>query len=170
MAQHGEVLRWSEDEAEVPEIFVKGHRNLGKIVGKFFDTVLHVGIVTQVTYGDGDQEDMDEAELLYAMELKQKKDNGQDVTNEAEGDEELSGLSEEGSVYDSEDDKKALKDAKRKRKCIAQREKNCSKQKRTSKNNGWSVLNRWKILAVLNLCLASQCQGNNLILYHICLF
>ncbi len=94
---------------------MKGHFNLGKIVAKFFDTVLHLGIVTEViprrrdfyykvTYGDGDQEDMDEAELLYAMELRQKKDNGQDVSPEAEGDVELSGLSEEGSVYDSEED------------------------------------------------------------------
>ena len=125
IAQNGEVLRWSEDEAEVQEIFVKRHGNLGKIVAKFFDTVLHVGIVTEViprrrnfyfkvTYGDGDQEDMDEAELLYAMELRQKKDDGQEISPEAEGDVELSGLSKEGSVYDSEEDKKALKEAKRK--------------------------------------------------------
>ena len=78
-AKFGEVLRWSEDEAEGQEISVKGHVNLGKIVAKFFDRVLHVDIVTKViprrrdfyykvTYGDGDQEDMDEAELLYAME------------------------------------------------------------------------------------------------------
>ncbi len=66
-AQFGEVLRWSEDEADGQEIFVKGHVNLGKIVAKFFDRVLHVGIVTEViprrrdfyykvTYGEGDQE------------------------------------------------------------------------------------------------------------------
>jgi hypothetical protein len=36
---------------------------------------------------------------------------------------ELSGLSEEDSVYDSEEDKKALKEAKRKRQSSAQKEK-----------------------------------------------
>jgi hypothetical protein len=85
MAQNGEVLTWSSDEAKIPELFVKGHGNLvGKIVAKFFETVLHVGIVTEViqrrryyyykvTYGDGDQEDMDKAELQYAIELNDKK-------------------------------------------------------------------------------------------------
>ncbi len=82
-AQFGEVLRWSEDEENIPELFVKGHGNLGKIVAKFFETVLHVGTVTEViprrkgfyykvTYGDGDQEDMDEEELIHAMELEKK--------------------------------------------------------------------------------------------------
>jgi hypothetical protein len=134
-AKFGEVLTRSEDEFDVQEIFVKGHVNLGKTVAKFFDGVLHEGIVTEViprrrdfyykvTYGDGDQEDMDEAELLYAMELRQKKDDGQDISPEAEGDDvELSGLSEEGSVYDSEEDKKALKEAKRKRQSSAQKQK-----------------------------------------------
>jgi hypothetical protein len=62
-AQFGEVWRWSEDEADGQDIFVKGHVNLGKKVAKFFDRVLHVGIVTEViprrrdffykvTYGD----------------------------------------------------------------------------------------------------------------------
>ncbi len=83
-AQFGEVLRCSEDEENIPELFVKGHGNLWKIVAKFFETVLHVGTVTEViprrkgfyykvTYGDGDQEDMDEEELIYALELKKKK-------------------------------------------------------------------------------------------------
>jgi hypothetical protein len=48
MARNGEVLTWSEDEAKIPELFVKGHGNLGKIVAKFFETVLHVGLVTEV--------------------------------------------------------------------------------------------------------------------------
>ena len=39
----------------------------------------------------------------------------EDISNEAEV---LSGLSEEGSVYDSEEDRKALKEAKRKRKAL----------------------------------------------------
>jgi phosphoenolpyruvate-protein kinase (PTS system EI component) len=82
---------------------------------------------------------MDEAELLYAMELRQKKDDGQDISPEAEGDDvELSGLSEEGSVYDSEEDKKALKEAKRKRQSSAQKEKDSSKKKRTTKTK-WAV-------------------------------
>jgi hypothetical protein len=83
-ARFGEVLRWSEDEEKIPEMFVKGHGNLGKMVAKFFETVLHIGVVTEViprrkgfyykvTYGDGDQEDMDEGELIYSIELKQKK-------------------------------------------------------------------------------------------------
>jgi hypothetical protein len=38
-ARFGEVLRWSEDEEKIPEMFVKGHGNLGKIVAKFFETV-----------------------------------------------------------------------------------------------------------------------------------
>ncbi len=145
MAENGEVLRWSSDEANIPEIFVKGHGNLGKIVAKCFETVLHVGVVTEViprkkgfvyykvTYGDGDQEDINEAELMYAIELKDKKEAVEDITNEAESNEVLSGLSEEGSVYDSEEDKKALKEAKRKRKTVAQVEKPCSKKKRTPK-------------------------------------
>ena len=39
----------------------------------------------------------------------------EDISNEAEV---LSGLSEEGSVYDSEEDRKALKEAKKKRKAV----------------------------------------------------
>jgi hypothetical protein len=127
-ARHGEVLRWSTDDEEdkEPELFLKGHVNLGKIVAKFFDTVLFVGTVTEViprrrdflykvTYEDGDQEDMDEAELLYVLELKHKKDKDEDLRQEAEGDNEFSGLSEEGSEYDSEEDKRdARKNKKRK--------------------------------------------------------
>jgi hypothetical protein len=74
-------------------------------VAKFFETVLHVGIVTEVihrrkgfyykvTYGDGDQEDMDEDELIYAMQLKEKKDAGEELTNEDDSNDALSGLSE----------------------------------------------------------------------------
>ncbi len=51
---------------------------------------------------------MGEAELQYAIELKHKKDGGEDITNETEGSDDLSGLSEEGSVYDSEEDRKTL--------------------------------------------------------------
>jgi hypothetical protein len=149
-AEFGEVLRWSEEEADGQELFVKGHVNLGKKVAKFFDKVLHVGLVTEViprrrdfyykvTYDDGDQEDMDEAELLYAMELRKKKEDGKVLSPEAEEDLELSGLSEEGSVYDSEEDKKALKEAKRKRQCSAQKTKtDSSKKKRTTKTK-WAV-------------------------------
>ncbi len=65
-------------------LFVKRHGNLGRDVAKFFETVLHVGNVTEViprrngfhykiTYEDGDQEDMDKEELIYAIQLKQKK-------------------------------------------------------------------------------------------------
>jgi hypothetical protein len=33
MAQNGEVLTWSSDEAKIPELFVKGHgKNLGETV------------------------------------------------------------------------------------------------------------------------------------------
>ncbi len=148
-AQFGEVLRWSEDEEKSPELFVKGHGNLGKIVAKFFETVLHIGIVTEViprrkgfyykvTYGDGDQEDMDEGELIYAIALKEKKDSGEELLDEAVVEEELSGLSEEGSVYDGEEDKKALKEAQKKRKAVAQMESSSSKKKRTSKKK-WAV-------------------------------
>ena len=144
-----QVLQLSKDEAEGQEIFVKGHVNLGKIVAKFFESVLHVGTVTEViprrsdfyykvTYGDGDQEDMDEKELLYAMELRQKKDDGLEISPEAGGDAELSGLSEEGSVYDSEDDNKAMKESKRKRKISTQKGKDSHKKKRTSKTK-WAV-------------------------------
>ncbi len=41
-ARFGEVLRWSEDEDKIPELFVKGHVNLGKSVAKFFETVLFI--------------------------------------------------------------------------------------------------------------------------------
>jgi hypothetical protein len=31
MSKFGEVLRWSEDEEKIPDLFVKGHGNLGKL-------------------------------------------------------------------------------------------------------------------------------------------
>ncbi len=46
-----------------------------------------------------------------------------DITNEADRQDELSGLSEEGSVYDSEEDRKALKQAQKKRKAVVELEK-----------------------------------------------
>jgi hypothetical protein len=154
MSKNGEVLTLSEfllseDKSEVENIFVKGHVNFGKKVAKFFGTVLYEGTVSEiiprrrdfyykVTYVDGDQEDMDEAELLYAMDLRKKKDNGQDISLEAEGEVELSGLSDDGSVYDSEEDKKALKEAKKKRHRSSEKEKGCSKKKRTTKKK-WVV-------------------------------
>ena len=69
---------------------------------------------------------------------KEKKDSGQEVLDGAVIEEELSGLSEEGSIYDSEDDKKALKEAKKKRKAVAQTESSSSKKKRISKKK-WAV-------------------------------
>ncbi len=41
---------------------------------------------------------MDEAKLQYALELKHKKNVGEDITIEADVCDGLSGLSEEGSV------------------------------------------------------------------------
>jgi hypothetical protein len=124
VAQHGEVLRWSEDEANIPELFVKGHVNLGKTVAKFFESVLFIGTVTEIyqrrrdyfykiTYEDGDQEDMDEAELQYGLELKHKKDKGEDIAFEAECCDDFSGVSEEGSAYGSEEDKREAKKIKK---------------------------------------------------------
>jgi hypothetical protein len=59
-------------------------------------TVLFIGTVTEIiprrkgffykiTYEDGDQEDMDEAELQYGLELKHKKEAGEDISIENEG-------------------------------------------------------------------------------------
>ncbi len=88
VAKHGEVLRWSEEDSQSSrDLFVKGHGNLRQIVGKFFGTVYHVGTVTEViprrkgfyykvTFEDGDQEDMDEEEFNYALELRLRKDAG----------------------------------------------------------------------------------------------
>jgi hypothetical protein len=60
---------------------------------------------------------MDEDELLFAIQLRKKKQKGEDVTEDISNEAEfLCGLSEEGSVYDSEEDRKALKEAKKKRK------------------------------------------------------
>jgi hypothetical protein len=143
-AQFGEVLRWSEDEDKIPELFVKGHVNLGKSVAKFFETVLFIGTVTEiiprrtdfyykVTYEDGDQEDMDNEELMYALELKYKKDKGEDLGVEAEGVSDLSGLSEEGSEYDSEEDKREARKNK-KRKAAEEKAAKASNSKKTKKN------------------------------------
>jgi hypothetical protein len=145
-AEFGEVLRWSEDEEGIPNLFQKGHSNLGKECAKYFEAVLHYGTVTEViprrkgyyykiTYEDGDQEDMDEGELIFAIELKQNKKGWEEVQNEAEV---LSGLSEEGSAYDSEEDNKALKEAKKKRKAGVATARKVSKRKR-SKAPKWTV-------------------------------
>ena len=123
---YGEVMRWSDEEKTYPLIFEKGHMNRGRDVARFFGTVCHVGYVTEViprrkgfyykvTYEDGDQEDMDEDELLYAIELKMRKNRGEDISNEAEV---VDDASEEGSVYDSEDDIKAMRESKKKRKSL----------------------------------------------------
>ena len=115
-------MRWSDEEKTYPLIFEKGHMNRGRDVARFFGTVCHVGYVTEViprrkgfyykvTYEDGDQEDMDEV---------------------------FSGVSEEGSVYDSEDDIKALKESKKKRKAVvamAAARSTATKQKATK----WTV-------------------------------
>ncbi len=155
-SKHGEVLRWSEEDSQTSrDLFVKGHGNLGQRVGKFFDTVYHVGTVTEViprrkgfyykvTYEDGDQEDMDEAEFNYAMELRDRKDAGEDITNEAVRQDDLSGLSDEGSVYDSEDDRKALKQAQKKRKAVTQQEKAVDTQPK--QKHGQCAPNRLLIL------------------------
>jgi hypothetical protein len=145
----------------------RGHGNLGRDVAKFFETVCYVGHVTEViprrkgfyykiTYEDGDQEDMDEDEFIHALQLKHKKDRGEEISNDAEV---LSGLSEEGSVYDSEEDNKALKEAKRKRKAVAQMESSEKKKKERPEKNGLSVRNRWLTLGGPIQCLANQCPG-----------
>jgi hypothetical protein len=51
----------------------------------------------------------------------------EDISNEAEV---LSGLSEEGSVYDSEEDRKALKQAQKKRKAVIRQDKVVSQKKK----------------------------------------
>ena len=58
---------------------------------------------------------MDEAELLYALELKHRKDKGDDLSQEAECINEISGLSEEGSEYDSEEDKREARQNKKRK-------------------------------------------------------
>ncbi len=116
----------------------------------------------KVTYGDGDQEDMDEGELIHAIALKEKKDSGQEIFDEAVVEEDLSGLSEEGSVYDSEEDKRALKEAKKKRKAV-----DCPNgmspllRKKTNVHNKMGCLSGVcsSYLGALIQCLASQCQG-----------
>ena len=77
---NGEVMTRS-DEERIPTLFEKGHSNLGRACAKFFEAVLHYGNVTEViprrkgyyykiTYEDGDQEDMDEDELIFAIQLR----------------------------------------------------------------------------------------------------
>jgi hypothetical protein len=113
---NGEVMTWS-DEERIPILFQRGHDNLGRGVAKHFQAVLHCGVVTEIiprrrgflykiTYEDGDQEDMDEDELIFAIQLRAKKDIGGDVQEDVQDEAEV--LSEEGSVYDSEEDRKAL--------------------------------------------------------------
>ena len=178
MSKNGEVLTLSEfllseDKSEVENIFVKGHVNLGKKVAKFFETVLYEGTVSEiiprrrdfyykVTYVDGDQEDMDEEELIYAMELEKKKDAGVELTNEVDSNDVLSGLSEEGSVYDSGEDRKALKEAKKKRKGRVDTNKARQKKREQQKRNGLSVLSPLQILGVRIQCWASPCQGSSI--------
>jgi hypothetical protein len=83
---NGKVMTRS-DEERIPILFEKGHSNLGRDCAKFFEAVLHYGNVTEViprrkgyyykiTYEDGDQEDMDDAELIFAIQLKHKKTRG----------------------------------------------------------------------------------------------
>ena len=75
-------MTWS-DEERIPILFERGHGNLGRGVAKHFETVLHCGVVTEIiprrrwflykiTYEDGDQEDMDEDELIFAIQLRNK--------------------------------------------------------------------------------------------------
>ncbi len=73
--------------------------------------------------------------------------------------EDLSGLSEEGSEYDSEDDKRALKEAKKKRKAVAQMESSISKKNERPKKNGLSVRSWWLTLEGPILRLVNQCPG-----------
>ena len=112
-----EDILTGSDEESIPILFQKGHSNLGRACAKFFEAVLHHSKVTEViprrkgyfykiTYEDGDQEDMDEDELIFAIQLRAKKDIGGDVQEDVQDEAEV--LSEEGSVYDSEEDRKAL--------------------------------------------------------------
>ncbi len=130
-------------------------------MAKFFETVCHVGYVTEViprrkgyfykvTYDDGDQEDMDEEELIYAIELKQRKDRGEDISNEADV---LSGLSDEGSVYDSEEDRKALKESKKKRKAVVAQAASGFITKKKRPQNGLSVPSLSLMMEDLRHCL-----------------
>jgi hypothetical protein len=149
-ARHGEVLRWSTDDEEdkEPEMEKTMKKTRSKIVAKFFESVLFIGTVTEViprrrdffykvTYEDGDQEDMDEAELLYALELKHKKDRGEDLVQESECEKDLNGLSEEGSEYDSEEDKQEARRNK-KRKLAEDKASKASKTKKKPKTK-WTV-------------------------------
>jgi hypothetical protein len=63
--------------------------------------------------------------------LRLKHHRGEDVQADIQDEAEvLSGLSEEGSVYDSEEDRKTLKEAKKRRKAEAAIEKSGSKKQR----------------------------------------
>ncbi len=87
--------------------------------------------------------------MQYSIELKQKKDRG----DELEIDE--GSVSDEGSVYDSEEDRRALKEAKRKRKAVDQKD----IRRRAPKKNGQCVPSRWRILAAQTQCWGSPCLG-----------
>jgi hypothetical protein len=131
-------------DAQMPPLFRKGHENLGKSVAKFFNKVLHFGTVKEiiprrkgfhygVTYQDEDKEDMDDEELQYALELKHKHDVGDEVVDEAEAESDIAGLSEEGSVYDSEEDRKEIQKQK-KRKALEDNSKRAGKKKTNTKS------------------------------------
>jgi hypothetical protein len=113
-------------DAELPPLFQIGHSNLDKNVAKFFDKVLHFGTVTEIiprrkgfhygiTYNDGDKEDMDDDELQYALELNHKNDVGDECVDEAAVHSDINGLNEEGSVYDSEEDRRELQKLKKRK-------------------------------------------------------
>ncbi len=79
---------------------------------------------------------MDDAELIYGLELKHKKDKGEDLSIEAECVNDLSGLSEEGSVYDSEEDKQEARRNKKRKAEEAKAAKASTQKKRKKK---WAV-------------------------------
>ncbi len=56
---------------------------------------------------------MDDEELQYALEIKHKHDVGGECVDVAEVESDISGVSEEGSVYDSEEDRRVLKNTKK---------------------------------------------------------
>jgi hypothetical protein len=80
---------------------------------------------------------MDEGELLEALYLKHKKDRGEDLVQESECEKDLSGLSEEGSEYDSEADKQEARRNK-KRKLAEDKAAKASKTKKKPKTK-WTV-------------------------------
>ena len=70
----------------------------------------------------------------------------------------MSGLSGEGSIYDSEEDRKALKVARKKRKAEVTIAKAGSKKQRSNVKK-WTVCPESVALADLIQCLGSLCQG-----------